>query len=114
MTRMSRISDHLRPGALVLLNESFSATNEREGSEICGQITRALRDNGVEVFSVSHLYAYAASFIGDPDVQFLRAQRLDSGERTYKILSGEPLVTAHGDDLYRKIFMAEDTESATS
>jgi len=114
LARMSRISDHLRPGALVLLNESFSATNEREGSEICGQITRALRDNEIEVFSVSHLYAYAVSFSGDPDVQFLRAQRLDSGERTYKILPGEPLVTAHGDDLYRKIFMAEETESATS
>ena len=106
LSRMSRITEHLRPGSLMLLNESFSATNEREGSEICGQITRGLRENGIELFSVTHLYAYAASFIGEMDVQFLRAQRLDSGERTFKILPGEPLFTAFGEDLYQKIFEA--------
>ncbi len=106
LTRMSGITDHLRPASLMLLNESFSVTNEREGSEICGQITRALVENSVEVFSVTHLYAYAASFIGDENTQFLLAQRLDNGERTFKILPGEPLVTAFGNDLYEKIFGA--------
>lgn len=104
LSRMSGITDHLRPASMILLNESFSATNEREGSEIFGQITRALVENGVEVFSVTHLYAYAASFLGDEHTQFLIAQRLDNGERTFLIQPGEPLVTAYGNDLYKKIF----------
>ena len=34
LSRMSEILDHIRPGAMILLNESFAATNEREGPEI--------------------------------------------------------------------------------
>jgi DNA mismatch repair ATPase MutS len=34
LARMSEITDHIRPHSIVLFNESFAATNEREGSEI--------------------------------------------------------------------------------
>lgn len=104
--RMSLIVDHLKPGALVLLNESFAATNEREGSEIARQITKALVDSGMEVFSVTHLYEYAQSFLeaGGPRVQFLLAQRLEGGKRTFRILPGQRLQTGFGEDLYQKIF----------
>lgn len=104
LTRMSEVADHLESGALILFNESFAATNEREGSEICRQITKALIENDVEVFSVTHLYTYAAAFLGDQQTQFLRAQRLGNGERTFKIVPGEPLQTAFGEDLYKRIF----------
>lgn len=102
--RMSEIVEGLDKNALVLLNESFAATNEREGSEISYQITKALNENSIEVFSVTHLYMYASSFINGKNVQFLRAQRLENGERTYKIEEGIPLQTAFGEDLYIKIF----------
>lgn len=105
LARMSQVADHLEGGTLMLFNESFAATNEREGSEICRQITKALIENDVEVFSVTHLYTYAAAFLGDRQAQFLRAQRLDNGERTFKVVSGEPLQTAFGEDLYRRIFV---------
>lgn len=104
LARMNRIADHLGKGALMLFNESFAATNEREGSEICRQITQALIENGVEVFSVTHLYLYAAAFLDDQTTQYLRAQRLEDGGRSFKIVAGEPLQTAFGEDLYRKIF----------
>jgi len=107
LARMSEIADHIADGSLVLFNESFAATNEREGSEICRQITQALIDNGVEVFSVTHMYAFAVAFLGDGKTQFLRAQRLENGERTFKVVSGEPLQTAFGEDLYRNIFEAQ-------
>ena len=42
LSRMSDIVDNLSPNCVVLLNESFSATNEMEGSEIAGQVVRAL------------------------------------------------------------------------
>ena len=109
LARMSEIADRLTPGALVLFNESFAATNEREGSEICRQITKALADNGMEIFFVTHLYTFAAAFFSPryPKVQFLSAQRIENGERTFKIMPGEPLQTAYGEDLYRKIFTPE-------
>lgn len=109
LSRMNGIADHLVPGSLLLFNESFAATNEREGSEICRQITTALIENGIEVFSVTHLYSFAAGFFHDnqPDVVYLAAQRLDDGSRTFRIVPGEPLQTAYGEDLYRKIFGAQ-------
>lgn len=104
LARMSLIAGRLEGGALMLFNESFGATNEREGSEICRQISKALIENGVEIFSVTHLYTYAAAFLGDGETQFLRAQRLESGERTFRVMPGDPLPTAFGKDLYQKIF----------
>ncbi len=104
LLRMSRLADHLESGALMLFNESFAVTNEREGSEICRQITQALIENGVEVFSVTHLDVFAEAFLEDRRTQYLRAQRLENGERTFKIIPGEPLRTAYGEDLYRQIF----------
>jgi hypothetical protein len=104
---MSRIGDHLHPGDIVLFNESFASTNEREGSEIGREITEALLDCGVEVVSVSHLHMFAASFHGRQEVQFLRAERLESGQRTFRLLPGEPQETAYGEDIYKRVF-AED------
>ncbi len=104
LERMRRITDHIRPGDLLLLNESFSSTSEREGSELLRQVTLALAESGVEVFSVTHLHTYAAAFAGREDVRFLRAQRRENGERTFKIVPGEPRETAYGEDLYKVVF----------
>lgn len=104
LVRMSKLVDNLDDDALMLLNESFSATNEREGSEICREVTRALIDNNIEVFSVTHLYTYAVSFLDDDKAEYLRAERLEDGERTFRIVSGEPLETAFGKDLFDEIF----------
>ncbi len=111
MERMSRIVDHIRQGSLILLNESFAATNEREGSEISRQIVTALTDSGVEAFCVTHLYEFANDLYQQkrPDITFLRAQRLSDGRRTFQILPGEPLKTSYGEDLYHKIFGGELT-----
>jgi DNA mismatch repair ATPase MutS len=59
---MDAIADHLIPNALVLFNESFAATNEREGSEIARQIVSALTDQGVKVLFVSHQHEFARFF----------------------------------------------------
>ncbi len=104
---MDRIADHVQSGDLVLFNESFASTNEREGSEIGREITEALVESGVEVVSVSHLHMFAASFHGQEEVQFLRAERLPSGERTFRLLPGEPEETAYGEDIYQRIFVGE-------
>jgi DNA mismatch repair ATPase MutS len=104
--RMSDIADSVRTNSLVLFNESFAATNEREGSEIAGQITRALLDKRVKVFYVTHLNEFAHRFCGKKmaNAIFLRAQREEGGGRTFRILEGEPERTSYGEDLYRTIF----------
>lgn len=107
LARLNSMVDHMSGNALLLMNESFAATNEREGSEICRQITKAMIENGVEVFSVTHLYTYATSFKDDQRTQFLRAERKDDESRTYRIIPGEPYETAYGEDLWNKIFTPE-------
>jgi hypothetical protein len=104
--RMRAIVDRLRPDSVVLVNEAFASTNEREGAEIARQIVRALTEQGVRVFFVTHLFELARSFSREgPDRALqLRAERLPDGTRTYRIRVGEPLATSHGEDVYRQVF----------
>jgi DNA mismatch repair ATPase MutS len=106
--RMSDIVDHLTPDAMVLFNESFAATNEREGSEIARQIVDALAERGIKMLFVTHLHEFARRLHdrGLPGVLFLRADRKDDGTRTFKVREGKPLQTSYGEDLYRRIFEA--------
>ena len=108
LARMSEILDALTPNGLLLCNESFAATNEREGSEIARQIVRSLTAAGVRVLFVTHLYELAHSFYLDDaeTILFLRAERLADGQRTFRLLPGEPLPTSYGEDVYRRIFDA--------
>jgi DNA mismatch repair ATPase MutS len=104
--RFSGILDSITPDALVLFNESFSATNEREGSEIARQITSALLEKRVKIFFVTHLYDFAHSIYekrGAASI-FLRAERQTDGSRTFKLIEAEPLQTGYGKDLYNEIF----------
>ncbi|HZC07216.1 MAG TPA: hypothetical protein VE338_16395 [Ktedonobacterales bacterium] len=111
LRRMSEIADTITPNALLLCNESFAATNEREGSEIARQIIRALREGGITIFYVTHLYDLAHSFFTQErsNVLFLRAQRQSDGQRTFWLVEGEPLPTSYGEDSYRRIFGEADT-----
>ncbi|MDR3403890.1 MAG: DNA mismatch repair protein MutS [Chthoniobacter sp.] len=116
LRRMSAIIDGLTPDSLILFNESFSSTNEREGSEIASQIVCALLEARVKVFYVTHLYELAHTFWKeDMDIAlFLRAERQTDGRRTFKLLPGEPLETSFGPDLYREIFEAPGKATAVN
>jgi len=106
--RMSEIADSITPHSIVLFNESFAATNEREGSEIARQIIRALLESGVRVFFVTHLFDLAHSlYLQEADAAlFLRAERQADGQRTFRLAEGEPLPTSYGPDLYERVFGA--------
>ncbi len=108
LSRMSTIIDHITPHSMILFNESFAATNEREGSEIARQIVSALLDRRVKILYVTHLYELARGFSRSTDgnALFLRAERQPSGARTFKLVEGEPLPTSFGQDLYNSIFGA--------
>jgi MutS domain V len=104
--RMSAIVDAVSPGSLLLLNESFASTNEREGSEIGRQIVGALIEAGVKIGYVTHMFDLASSLAQQRNGQavFLRAERLPDGRRTFRVVPGEPLPTSHGQDIYRRVF----------
>jgi len=104
--RMSSIVDDMTPNGIVLLNESFASTNEREGSEIARQIVRALLETGIKVVYVTHLFDLAQwfSLAKTDSALFLRAERLADGRRTFRLVEGEPLPTSYGEDLYRRLF----------
>ena len=106
LRRLSGIVDDLRENSMLLFNEPFASTNEREGSEIARRIVGALLERRVKVFFVTHLYDFAAAVFrkGEATALFLRAERHEDGTRSYRILAGEPLETSFGRDLYDEVF----------
>jgi DNA mismatch repair ATPase MutS len=109
LSRMSGIVDALSPRSMVLFNESFAATNEREGSEIAAQITKALLESGVKVSFVTHLYEFARGLYdkGKSNAVFLRAERLPDGTRSFRLIEADPLQTSFGKDVYEAEFGSE-------
>lgn len=105
LARMSAIVERLGPHSIVMLNESFAATNEREGSEIARQIVDALLEAGVRVRFVTHQFTLAQTYFARRSERalFLRAARGDDGRRSFKVEEGEPWATSFGEDVYRRI-----------
>jgi hypothetical protein len=117
LARMSEIADAIRPRGLLLCNESFASTNEREGSEIARQVVGALVEKGIKVVFVTHMFDLAESFRrqASDNMLFLKAERKADGRRTFRMVEGAPLPTSHGEDSYRRIFGdALDTEKAAA
>jgi DNA mismatch repair ATPase MutS len=105
LRRMDAIVDAMSRDALVLFNESFAGTNEREGSEIGRQMVRALLERGVSVMFVTHQFDLAAglaSSMGET-ARFLRAERAPDGKPRFKLLVAGPLPTSFAVDVYRRI-----------
>jgi DNA mismatch repair ATPase MutS len=105
LARMSVIADRAVPRSVILFNESFSATNEREGSEIARQVIEALLEADIKVVFVTHQFSLASTLYarGLGTALFLRAERAPDGRRTFKLVEGEPLPTSFGEDLYRRM-----------
>jgi DNA mismatch repair ATPase MutS len=104
--RMSQVVDQLAPGSMMLFNESFAATNEREGSEIAKQITIALLECGIKVAFVTHLHEFARALYEKKmsNAMFLCAGRLADGTRTFRLTEAGPQQTSYGKDLYNDVF----------
>lgn len=106
LSRMSEIADHIGSGCMLLCNESFGATNEREGSEIARQVARAMIEAHVKVIYVTHLYDLASRLYGEnlANALFLRPEIGLDGQRTYRLHEAEPLPTSHGNDSFQRVF----------
>ncbi len=116
LRRMNEIVEKLTPNSMLLLNESFAATNEREGSEIARQIVSALFEKRVKIFFVTHLYDFTHDFYhkGQENTIFLRAERLEDSRRTFRLFEGKPLQTSFGPDLYTKIIGVDNSRDVVA
>ncbi len=109
LRRMDRIVDGIGEGSLLLLNESFATTTEKEGSVIAGDIVRALGEAGVKILTVTHLLAFAGRMYEErghrpgSGTAFLTAERKPDGRRTYRMIPHAPEETSFGLDLYEEI-----------
>lgn len=108
--RMSRIVQNLKAKSLVLMNESFSSTNEHEGSQINAQVVSGLVNSGSTVVSVTHQFEFSKMLSLNDDIEpiFLRPERDTDGHRNFKLLKGTPLKTSYGIDIYDKVFGSND------
>ncbi len=106
LARMNQIANQITRHSILLCNESFASTNEREGSEIARQIVRAMLHRQIKVLFVTHMYDLAHGFHAQQPgtALFLRAGREPDGRRTFKLAEGEPLSTSYGKDSYQRIF----------
>ncbi|MCR4791777.1 MAG: hypothetical protein K5871_03440 [Lachnospiraceae bacterium] len=109
LKRMNGIVENVGEGSLLLLNESFATTTEKEGSFIAYDIISALKEAGVRILTVTHLLSFARRVFeetkeaSETDVEFLTAERKEDGRRTFRMIRHEPELTSFGLDLYREI-----------
>lgn len=106
LARMSEIVESIGSNSMLLCNESFASTNEREGSQIAREVVRAMVESGIKVVFVTHLYDLARSLSArhDPADCFLHAQRRPDGVRTFRMEPGQPEPTSYGEDSFRRVF----------
>lgn len=110
LVRMSKLISHILPGDILLMNESFSSTNEEEGSGIAKEIISALLKRNIRVIYITHFYRFIQLIKEhsreNPEVSLLHlnAFRTDDGVRTFELIIKEPTVHGHGEDLYHEIF----------
>lgn len=106
LARMSQIVDDAAGTDLVLFNESFASTNEREGSQIARHIIQGLNEANIRVVFVTHMFDLAREMAQAEAAHrlFLRPERLDDGRRTFRVVPGPPTATSHARDIYDKIF----------
>ncbi|MCR4599600.1 MAG: hypothetical protein K5678_11255 [Acetatifactor sp.] len=119
LRRMDQIISNLGERSLLLLNESFATTTEKEGSAIAYDIVKALKEQGVRILTVTHLLSFAQKVYEEqqadakawPGTTFLSAQRLEDGTRTFKILPHAPEMTSFGLELYDEVLKTEEERS---
>ncbi len=103
--KMKYLISMMKPNSMILMNETFSTTAEKDGAQLAEEVIEALKESSIDVFYVTHLYSYAQkmSLKSEKDILCLRAMRQEDGTRTYHIEEGEPLKTSYATELYYKI-----------
>lgn len=121
LNRMDRIMSKMTKDSMLLMNESFAGTTEKEGSLIMKNIVEALYECCVPVFMVTHLFEFTQYFVTLSEQEralgttsgtvFLTAKRTENGMRTFQIIPDQPSSTSYGIDLFGQFFPELLTDS---
>jgi len=106
LSRMGEIVRRARRRSVVLMNESFASTNEREGSNIGVEVASGLADSGIRVWCVTHQVLFASEMLsryGDRLLSLV-AEKDSEGNRTYRFVESAPQTTSNGIDIFRRTF----------
>lgn len=103
--KMKYLIGLMKPGSMILMNETFSTTTEQDGAHLAEEVVEALKESGIDVFYVTHLYSYSQKMSSKnaKDILCVRAIRQEDGTRTYHIQEGKPLKSNYATELYFKI-----------
>lgn len=103
LKRMSDILSQVTRDSLLLFNESFASTTEKEGSQIAYNIIMPCYQKKIEIMMVTHLHEFARNTYEQhlPETEFLVAERKEDGKRTYRMIRGKPHYSSYGTDLYQ-------------
>lgn len=114
LKRMDQIMEHMTEDSMLLMNESFASTTEKEGSLIMKNIIDALYELNIPVFMVTHLFEFIQEMYHIYEQEhasnkqnamiFLSAARKENGTRTFQILPAIPSHTSYGIDLFHQFF----------
>ena len=105
LSRLNNIVHEIASESILLMNESFSSTNEQEGSAVAEEVVSAFADAHLRCFVVTHMYQLASSLhaLGLKSDCFLIAERKADASRTFRLCPGFPQPTSFSYDLYRQI-----------
>ncbi|MFP3267630.1 MAG: hypothetical protein RXQ56_09230, partial [Thermoproteus sp.] len=101
------IVEGLRRGDYVLMDETFSSTNQVEASVVAEEVIAALVDSGVNVFYVTFLQDFLNRFLDryrERAVLLVPEVRQD-GTRTFRLVRGKP-TPGYAIDIWRKYMAA--------
>lgn len=105
LARLDRMMDDLTVHSLLLMNEPFLSTTEREGSSIAKDLLSVCYEQSLKVLIVTHFYelanwCYESEF---EHALFMLPERDSQGNRTYKLVLGKPEPTSYGEELFRSV-----------
>jgi hypothetical protein len=101
LLRLSQTMNALSEGALLLLNEPLSSTNEVEACAIATALVDDLRRRHITTIVVTHYPTLARSLASDGTS--LRPAVVDNGQRTYRIELAAPPADSSAMDIYERL-----------
>ncbi|MCC3372495.1 hypothetical protein [Cohnella sp. REN36] len=104
LARLDGIVSHLTVRSLLLLNEPFASTTERDGSAIGKDLLSVCYALQLKVCIVTHFYELADwAYSQQLDrADFLSPERGEEGYRSFKLQRRKPSPTSYGEDLYKR------------
>jgi DNA mismatch repair ATPase MutS len=104
LLRINNIVNSLNKNSMILMNESFATTTERESTIIAKDIILPLIEHDIKIIYVTHLFEFADKIYNEYNEKatFMRAVRKENGDRTFEIKENKPIYTSYGEDLYNK------------